>query len=211
MVPVLKSYWLLIHVAVITSSYGFLGVGSMLGLLNMILFAMRKKYDLDKQIKQLNNIIYIALYIGLALLSIGTFLGGVWANESWGRYWSWDPKETWSLITMIVYALVIHMKMIPEMKGEFIFSLESFLAFFFVLMTYFGVNFYIAQGLHSYGQGTADGYWWINIIFAGMGAFIAVLVVGLFVGLRKRFAKDVELVKNERESHDYHPEFKGEK
>jgi cytochrome c-type biogenesis protein CcsB len=210
MVPVLKSYWLLIHVAVITSSYGFLGVGSMLGLLNLILFILEKKYNLQNQIKQLNNIIYISLYIGLALLSIGTFLGGVWANESWGRYWSWDPKETWSLITMIVYALVIHTKMIPEMKGEFIFSLESFLAFFFVLMTYFGVNFYIAQGLHSYGQGTADGYWWIYILKGGMGAFIMVILVGLFLSIRAKVAKDVEVVQKEKEMYDYHPEYKGE-
>ncbi len=209
MVPVLKSYWLLIHVAVITSSYGFLGVGSMLGLLNLILFAMSKKYDLKAQIKQLNNIIYISLYIGLALLSIGTFLGGVWANESWGRYWSWDPKETWSLIAMIVYALVIHTKMIPEMKGEFIFSLLSFLSFFFILMTYFGVNFYIAQGLHSYGQGVADGYWWINIIFAGMGAWILVVLVTLIGGIIQRRKKSMEIIKKEKETHDYHPEYKG--
>jgi len=200
MVPVLKSYWLLIHVAVITSSYGFLGVGSMLGLLNMILFAMNKKYNLEQQIKQLNNIIYIALYIGLALLSIGTFLGGIWANESWGRYWSWDPKETWSLITMIVYALVVHGKMMPKLRGEFVFSLLSFLSFFFVLMTYFGVNFYIAQGLHSYGQGTADGYWWINVIFAGMGAWIAIVVVALVMAILSRVSRPVKLEDNE-----YHP------
>jgi len=210
MVPVLKSYWLLIHVAVITSSYGFLGVGSMLGLLNLILFAMRKKYDLDKQIRQLNNIIYIALYIGLALLSIGTFLGGVWANESWGRYWSWDPKETWSLITMIVYAIVVHSKMIPKMRGEFIFSLLSFLSFFFVLMTYFGVNFYIAQGLHSYGQGTAEGYGWINIIFAGMGAWITVVLVTLIMGIIQRINKPV-IMQNDNNANDYHPEYKGKK
>jgi cytochrome c-type biogenesis protein CcsB len=199
MVPVLKSYWLLIHVAVITSSYGFLGVGSMLGLLNLILFAMNKsgKFDLEQQIKQLNNIIYIALYIGLALLSIGTFLGGIWANESWGRYWSWDPKETWSLITMIVYALVIHGKMMPKLRGEFIFSLLSFLSFFFVLMTYFGVNFYIAQGLHSYGQGVADGYWWINIIFAGMGAWSAIVLLGLAQNILSKISKPIKLEENE--------------
>ena len=200
MVPVLKSYWLLIHVAVITSSYGFLGVGSMLGALNLILFALRKYKNLDNQIKQLNNIIYIALYIGLALLSIGTFLGGVWANESWGRYWSWDPKETWSLITMIVYALVIHGKMVPKLRGEFIFSLLSFLSFFFVLMTYFGVNFYIAQGLHSYGQGTAEGYWWINVIFAGMGAWFAVVIMTLTMAVLSRVSQPVKVEDNE-----YHP------
>ena len=200
LVPVLKSYWLLIHVAVITSSYGFLAVGSMLGFLNLILFALRKYKNLDNQIKQLNNIIYISLYIGLALLSIGTFLGGVWANESWGRYWSWDPKETWSLISMIVYALVIHSKMIPKLRGEFIFSLLSFLSFFFILMTYFGVNFYIAQGLHSYGQGTAEGYGWINIIFAGMGAWFGVVIFTLIGAILSRVSN-----KELKEDMDYTP------
>jgi len=209
LVPVLKSYWLLIHVAVITSSYGFLAVGGMLGFLNIILFALKKylNKDLDLQIKQLNNIIYIALYIGLALLSVGTFLGGVWANESWGRYWSWDPKETWSLISMVVYALVIHSKMIPKMRGEFIFSLLSFLSFFFILMTYFGVNFYIAQGLHSYGQGVADGYWWVWVLFAGMGAWFGVALVTLIMDIMQKVSKPIEF-SNNNENNDYHPEYK---
>ncbi len=208
LVPVLKSYWLLIHVAVITSSYGFLAVGAMLGFLNLILFALKDKFNLEKQIKEFNNIIYIALYIGLALLSIGTFLGGVWANESWGRYWSWDPKETWSLISMIVYAIVIHSKMIPKMKGEFIFSLLSFLAFFYILFTYFGVNFYIAQGLHSYGQGVADGYGWVNILFIGMGAWFFVVLVGVFSAVMQKFDMGI---KELNEKNDYHPEYKEKK
>jgi len=184
MVPVLKSYWLLIHVAVITSSYGFLAVGSMLGLLNLILFGIRKykSLDLEFQIKEINNIIYLSLYIGLALLSIGTFLGGVWANESWGRYWSWDPKETWSLITMIAYAIVIHTKMIPKMKGEFLFSVLALLSFFFVLMTYFGVNFYIAQGLHAYGRGEGDATWF-NVLKAGIGVWTMIVVAMLTMAI----------------------------
>jgi cytochrome c-type biogenesis protein CcsB len=210
LVPVLKSYWLLVHVAVITSSYGFLGVGSMLGLLNLILFAINRYKNMKKQIKQLNDIIYIALYIGLALLSVGTFLGAVWANESWGRYWSWDPKETWSLIAMVVYALVIHSKMIPKMRGEFIFSLLSFLSFFFILMTYFGVNFYLAQGLHSYGRGVTEGYGWINIIFAGMAAWIAVVLVTLFMAVRQKILKKTEMIKDNSQN-DYHPEYGKEK
>ena len=210
LVPVLKSYWLLVHVAVITSSYGFLAVGGMLGFLNIILFGIKKylKRDLDFQIKQLNNIIYIALYIGLALLSIGTFLGGVWANESWGRYWSWDPKETWSLISMVVYALVIHSKMIPKMRGEFIFSLLAFLSFFFILMTYFGVNFYIAQGLHSYGQGVADGYWWVVVLFIGMGAWFVVAFTTLIMGILQKINSPIIV---ENENNEYHPKYKEKK
>ena len=211
-VPVLKSYWLLIHVSVITSSYGFLAVGGMLGLLNIILFAIQKyaNKDLNTQIKQMNNIIYLALYMGLALLSVGTFLGGVWANESWGRYWSWDPKETWSLISMVVYALVIHTKMIPKMRGEFIFSLLAFLSFFFVLMTYFGVNFYIAQGLHSYGQDASQKDSWIYIIFFGMAMWFAVALVTLIMGISQKISKPVEIA-NKNEMDDYHPEFKNKK
>jgi cytochrome c-type biogenesis protein CcsB len=182
MVPVLKSYWLLIHVAVITSSYGFLAVGAMLGFLNIILFGLRKYKNLDYQIKEINNIIYLSFYMGLALLSIGTFLGGVWANESWGRYWSWDPKETWSLITMIAYAMVIHTKMVPKMRGEFIFSLLAFLSFFFVLMTYFGVNFYIAQGLHAYGRGEGDATWF-NVLKAGIGIWTMIVVATLIMAI----------------------------
>jgi len=188
MVPVLKSYWLLIHVAVITSSYGFLAVGGMLGLLNMVLFALRKKKDLDFQIKEINNIIYLSLYIGLAMLSVGTFLGGVWANESWGRYWSWDPKETWSLITMIAYAIVIHSKMIPKMKGEFLFSLLAFLTFFFVLMTYFGVNFYIAQGLHAYGRGEGDATWF-NVLKTAIGVWTMIVVAMISMAIMQKNKK----------------------
>jgi len=188
MVPVLKSYWLLIHVAVITSSYGFLAVGGMLGFLNIILFGLRKYKPLDFQIKEINNIIYLSLWMGLALLSVGTFLGGVWANESWGRYWSWDPKETWSLITMIAYAIVIHSKMIPKMKGEFLFSLLAFLSFFFVLMTYFGVNFYIAQGLHAYGRGEGDATWF-NVLKAGIGVWMMIVVAMISMAIMQKNKK----------------------
>ncbi len=151
-VPVLKSYWLVFHVAFSISSYGFLGVGAMLAFLNLILLAVRDKTNVDSQIHQIANIIFLSLYIGLALLTIGTFLGAVWANQSWGSYWSWDPKETWSLIMIIVYAIVIHTRFIPSLKDDYTFSLLSFLSIYSMIMTYFGVNFYIAQGLHSYGQ-----------------------------------------------------------
>jgi cytochrome c-type biogenesis protein CcsB len=187
MVPVLKSYWLLIHVAVITSSYGFLAVGGMLGFLNIILFAFKNKFDLEFQIKEINNIIYLALYIGLAMLLVGTFLGGVWANESWGRYWSWDPKETWSLISIVAYAIIIHTKFIPKMRGAFIFSLLAFMSFFFVLMTYFGVNFYIAQGLHAYGRGQGDATWFVVLKY-GLGIWFMIIVAILIISITHKKA-----------------------
>lgn len=155
LVPVLKSYWLTLHVSVITGSYGFLGLGAILGLITMILLALSnsKNYErIGKTIDELTVINYKTLTLGLYLLTIGTFLGAVWANESWGRYWGWDPKETWSLITVIVYSLVIHSRMIPSLKDVYSFNLLSLFAFSCVLMTYFGVNYYLS-GLHSYASG----------------------------------------------------------
>jgi len=155
LVPVLKSYWLIVHVAIITSSYGFLGVGALLGLLNLILIISRNKGNalrVNLTIKELVNVIDIALLIGLILLTLGSFLGGVWANESWGRYWGWDPKETWALVTILVYTFISHMHKIPGFKGEYALSAASLLGFSSVLMTYFGVNYYLS-GMHSYAQG----------------------------------------------------------
>ncbi|NSW94691.1 MAG: c-type cytochrome biogenesis protein CcsB [Bacteroidales bacterium] len=155
LVPVLKSYWLTLHVSVITSSYGFLGMGAIIGLIVMILltFSNRKNHErISDTIDQLTVINYKTLTIGLYLLTIGTFLGAIWANESWGRYWGWDPKETWSLITIIVYSFVLHARMMPGLKDLYTFNLLSLFAFSSVLMTYFGVNYYLS-GLHSYAGG----------------------------------------------------------
>ena len=155
LVPVLKSYWLIVHVAIITASYGFLGIGALLGMLNLVLMISRNKknhFRVNFTIKELVHITQISLIIGLFMLTIGSFLGGVWANESWGRYWGWDPKETWALVTIIVYTFVGHMHRIPGFKGHFSLSTGALIAFGSVLMTYFGVNYYLS-GLHSYAQG----------------------------------------------------------
>jgi len=155
LVPVLKSYWLTLHVSVVTGSYGFLGLGALLGLLSMVLLVMangKNRERISGTIDELTVINYKTLTLGLYFLTIGTFLGAVWANESWGRYWGWDPKETWSLITIVVYTLVTHSRMIPGMKDIYTFNLLSLFAFSSVLMTYFGVNYYLS-GLHSYAGG----------------------------------------------------------
>jgi cytochrome c-type biogenesis protein CcsB len=155
LVPVLQSYWLAIHVAMITASYGFLGLGALLGMITLILFILKKPANqtrLNLAIKELNGINEMSLMIGLILLTVGNFLGGVWANESWGRYWGWDPKETWALVTILVYAVVIHLRMIKGAYNDYSFSVISLLAFTSVLMTYFGVNYYLA-GMHSYAKG----------------------------------------------------------
>ena len=106
LVPVLNSYWLMIHVSIITSSYGFLALSAFLGLLTLflIIFVRKSNYvKINDEIKRLVGINEICMVIGLFLLTVGTFLGGVWANESWGRYWGWDPKETWALISGSIF------------------------------------------------------------------------------------------------------------
>jgi len=155
LVPVLNSYWLSIHVAVITASYGFLGLGALLGFITLLLFVFKTKANekqLSLSIKELNAVNEMGLMIGLVLLTIGNFLGGVWANESWGRYWGWDPKETWALVSILVYAVVVHIRFIKSIYSEFNFSVISLMSFTTVIMTYFGVNYYLA-GMHSYAKG----------------------------------------------------------
>ncbi len=155
LVPVLNSYWLSIHVSMITASYGFLGLGALLGFITLILFLIKNDKNatqISNSIRELNAINEMSLMIGLTMLTIGNFLGGVWANESWGRYWGWDPKETWALVTILVYAVVVHVRFIKSIYTAFSYSVISLLAFTSVIMTYFGVNYYLA-GMHSYAKG----------------------------------------------------------
>ncbi|SHF58715.1 cytochrome c-type biogenesis protein CcsB [Mariniphaga anaerophila] len=155
LVPVLKSYWLIVHVAIIMASYGFLGIGAMLGLLNLLLIIFRNKKNkkrVNHTIKELVVIIHISLILGIFMLTAGSFIGGIWANESWGRYWGWDPKETWAMVTILAYTFIVHMHKIPGFKGSYAVSAASLVGFGSVLMTYFGVNYYLS-GLHSYAQG----------------------------------------------------------
>ena len=153
--PVLDSYWLMIHVAVIVGSYGPFALSMIIGVVAMLLMLLVRdsnKRKLKLQIKELTIINELSLTVGLVMLTIGNFLGGMWANESWGRYWGWDPKETWALISILVYAFVLHMRLIPGLGGRWTFNFMSVVAFASILMTYFGVNFYLV-GLHSYASG----------------------------------------------------------
>ena len=152
--PVLNSYWLMIHVAVIVGSYGPMALGMILGIISLLLIILTTSKNKDKMslnIKELTVINEMALTVGLVMLTIGNFLGGMWANESWGRYWGWDPKETWALISIMIYAFVIHMRLVPGLRSRLAFNIASILAFGSIMMTYFGVNFYLA-GLHSYAK-----------------------------------------------------------
>ncbi|MCT7471980.1 cytochrome c biogenesis protein CcsA [Aliarcobacter cryaerophilus] len=153
LVPVLKSYWLTIHVSILTASYGFFGLSAILGFLTLIMFIFRKnRPHLDDIIKHISAINEISLIIGLACITIGNFLGGVWANESWGRYWGWDPKETWAYVSIVIYALVIHLRFVKSLNTPYVLATASLLAFSSIMMTYLGVNFYLS-GMHSYATG----------------------------------------------------------
>lgn len=152
LVPVLKSPWLMFHVAALMASYGLLGISCLIGALNLILsgFCLRCKI-VSTQIKRLTLINEMLLIIGLVFMVIGIFLGAIWANESWGRYWGWDPKETWALISMVVYTFILHIHWFyPKDDGK-LFNLLSQWGFLSILMTYFGVNYFLS-GMHSYGN-----------------------------------------------------------
>ena len=174
LVPVLKSPWLMFHVAILMAAYGFFGISFLIGLVNLLLMALLRKDNYFGVIRELSIINEISLIIGLIWMTIGTFMGAVWANESWGRYWGWDPKETWALITMIVYAMVTHLHLLRSRYNLWLSNLCSVLAFASVLMTYFGVN-YLLSGMHSYGQN--DQLRGVFAYLCGAGVFILLLAI----------------------------------
>jgi len=181
LVPVLKSYWLMIHVAIITGSYGFLGLACILGLFNLFLFLFRtsnKGEIVTININELTFVSEMTMTIGLFMLTIGTFLGGIWANESWGRYWGWDPKETWALVSVLVYAVILHLRFIPGLKGKFFFNVVSFWGYSAILFTFFGVNFMLV-GLHSYAQGDGLGKFPTWLIWTIIG-FVLFTILAAF-------------------------------
>jgi cytochrome c-type biogenesis protein CcsB len=191
LVPVLKSYWLTIHVAIITASYGFLGVSAIIGLLNLVMAGFQSKSSrerLNQTIVHMTAINQAAMILGLYFLTIGTFLGGIWANESWGRYWGWDPKETWSLITILVYTFITHMRLIKGFRGWYAVNLGSLIGMVSVLMTYLGVNYYLS-GLHSYGSG--EGLQFPLILL------VVFIIIGIIAFIAKKrgieFKKEIEL------------------
>ena len=191
LVPVLKSPWLMFHVAILMAAYGLFGICCLLGLVNLLMTAFISKEKLPAfagSIRELTVINEIAMLVGLILMTIGTFMGAVWANESWGRYWGWDPKETWALITMVVYAMVTHLHLLRKWYNLWLFNLCSVISFASVLMTYFGVN-YILSGMHSYGE---------SDLVSGMmvylcGATFLILLLASFARKKRKYLKNYEL------------------
>lgn len=150
LMPVLQSPLLSIHVVVIMIAYSLLAFVMLNGLTAVIL--QKSNRPCEEQIERLQIISQLLLYPAVFLLTIGIFIGAVWANVSWGRYWGWDPKEVWALITMLVYALALHPASLPWFRRPMFFHTFCIVAFLTVLITYFGVNFLLG-GMHSYANG----------------------------------------------------------
>lgn len=154
--PSLQSLWLTIHVAIISASYGFLALSALLGFVSIIFFSFLTRNNKELllfNITKVNKINELSLIIGFFLLIVGTLLGSVWANESWGRIWGWDPKESWSLISIFVYMLILHLRISGKLRSSFFFAVISFLSYSTILMTYFGVNYFF-DAIHVYASNT---------------------------------------------------------
>jgi cytochrome c-type biogenesis protein CcsB len=186
LVPVLDSYWVMIHVSIIVASYGPFTLSMILGLIALFLIVITTKKN-KKKIKlivnEITTISEMSMTLGLILLSIGNFLGAIWANESWGRYWGWDPKETWALISIMIYAFVLHTRLIPGLRGRYVFNLLGVFSFTSILMTYLGVN-HLLSGLHSYAQGESAE---VPIQIWSWLLFSAVLSVAAFFKYKKHY------------------------
>jgi ABC-type transport system involved in cytochrome c biogenesis permease subunit len=153
LLPVLAhTSWLSIHVMTIMLSYSALALTMALG--HVALFLQLFRPGRTEQLQLLSKLLYKTLQVGLLFLAAGIICGAVWANESWGRYWGWDPKETWSLITFFVYLAIVHAHFAGWLH-DFGLAASAILGFLSVIMTYYGVNFVLSAGLHSYGF--ADG------------------------------------------------------
>jgi cytochrome c-type biogenesis protein CcsB len=156
LVPSLQSNWLMMHVSMMMFSYSILILGSLLSILMLVLIKTKNNNSrLNHLVTNKNLLInldnwsYRTIGLGFPLLTIGIISGAVWANEAWGSYWSWDPKETWALITWLIFAAYIHARLSKGWSGEKVAILGS-CGFFVVWICYLGTNF-LGQGLHSYG------------------------------------------------------------
>ena len=143
LIPALKSNWLIAHVITCFIGYAAFGISMALS----IVYLLNQKGRIANSIEELN---YQMVIIGFLMLSLGIITGSVWAHYAWGSYWSWDPKETWSLITWLIYAALIHSRMVRGWRGKRI-AILSIIGFSCVIFTYLGVNF-LLSGLHSYAK-----------------------------------------------------------
>ena len=152
LMPVLSSPLLTIHVSVIMMAYALLSITFLTGIWGLITAMKNNLKPKDSSLFTLHSSLQMSqlfLYPALTCMGLGIFIGAIWANVSWGTYWSWDPKETWALITFMVYAVPVHQQSIPWLRNPRHYHLYMVLAFLTILMTYFGVNYFLG-GMHSY-------------------------------------------------------------
>ncbi len=179
LVPVLSSPLLSIHVSTIMISYtllAFVALNSLVSLLLIIFLPSKspRRLFLETRLEQHKIYSLICLYPALFFLGVGIFIGAVWANVSWGRYWGWDPKEVWALITFLVYSFIFHIRNIKFLSSNFSFHVFGLLSFSTVLMTYFGVNYFLG-GMHSYAGGDMGA----GLHYTLTGVLAALLIVGI--------------------------------
>jgi ABC-type transport system involved in cytochrome c biogenesis permease subunit len=167
-----NNMWLTIHVLTIVSSYAAFVLTAALGHIALTMTFWGKRYA--KSMAEVQFFIYRAMQIGVLLLAAGTILGGVWANYSWGRFWGWDPKETWALATLLCYLAVLHGRL-AGWWGGFGLAVGSVACLLSVIMSWYGVNFVLGKGLHSYGFGTG-GFSYVAVFAAFEAAFVAFVI-----------------------------------
>jgi cytochrome c-type biogenesis protein CcsB len=174
LVPVLRdNMWLTVHVLTITLGYAAFTLAMGLGHLNLGLYFFAP--GRAALLKSLSLFLYRALQVGTLFLAVGTLLGGVWASYSWGRFWGWDPKETWALIALLGYLAILHGRFVGWIK-DFGLAVGSILGYLLVLMAWYGVNFVLGTGLHSYGFGSG-GYTYIGgFVLFEVGVIAAALL-----------------------------------
>ena len=143
LMPALQSVWFIPHVIVYIFAYAMLGMASLTAFYGIY------RYKKGQEIHSVFAITDQLIKIGYVFLTFGLLFGALWAKEAWGHYWTWDPKETWALITFLIYAAVIHTRTLPMLRRPLIYHLYMLIAFLSILMTYFGVN-YVLGGMHAY-------------------------------------------------------------
>ncbi len=178
LVPVLaNTSWLSIHVMTIMLSYSAFALAMAMG--HLLLFLQIARPGKTHQLRSISGLLYKTLQVGVLFLCAGIAFGAIWANESWGRYWGWDPKETWSLITMFVYMVLVHARFAGWLSN-FGLAISSIVSFLAVIMTYYGVNFVLGTGLHSYGF-AEGGLPWV-MLYLGVESLILLLGSWRYLG-----------------------------
>ncbi len=169
-----SSFWLTTHVLVITMSYSFFFLAFVLGDIALISYLTNKSQPMTL-IKKMYTPIYRTIQWGVVFLAGGTILGGVWADYSWGRFWGWDPKESWALVSLLAYLALLHGKLVGWIQ-PFGMAIGSVMMFFSIIMAWYGVNFVLGTGLHSYGFGSGGveyvfGFLILHLLLCGGALF----------------------------------------